>query len=458
MRRAPVRIRTFIVGTLLVLVVAPTVAGGAAWLIERDRQQARVDRRLDAAVAFLTAHQTSLGQPETVRAFAAELDRLDLLAQVVLATTRPPSKRVVFATPDFAKAEKAGRPELSGASAEPGGFRVDAQRSVPIGTRKVPATLALDLYYRPTSRTARALAAVVTAVLVLLLGLAAAAWVTGRWVVAPLARLSDQVDGIAGGDLAVAVPHSGIREVENVARAVDGMAAALGESAQRRTEADDARRFLVTSVAHDLRTPLFALRGHLQAIAAGLGDPASHLARAEARADALDRLVGNLFAYARDDYAQPVSQLEDVAVADLVREVASALEHSARLAGNTLELEGDATLAVTVDRDRARRALTNVVDNAVRHSPPGEAIRVEWAASDGSVEVTVRDRGPGIDAPILPHVFEPGIRGERAPADDGAGLGLAIAKRLLEHQGATIAAANGDDGGAVVRVVLRRSR
>lgn len=448
-RRLPIRIRTFIFGTLLVLVVVPTLAGGAAWVLERDRQEAGVDRRLDAAVAFLTAHPASLGQQENGRAFTAELDRLDLLAQVVLATTSPPAKRVVYVSPAFAQAAKGV-----------GGSRVDDRRAVSIGTRKAPATLALDLYHRPTSRTARALAAVVTAVLVLLLGLAAAAWLTGRWIVAPLARLSDQVDGIAGGDLAIAVPHSGIREVENVARAVDGMAAALGESAQKRTEAEDARRFLVTSVAHDLRTPLFALRGHLQAMGAGLGDAALHLSRAEARADALERLVGNLFAYARDDYEQPVSRLDDVAVADLVREVVSGLEHSARVAGNTFELDGDATLAVTVDRDRLRRALTNVVDNAVRFSPPGAPVRLDWTAQDGSVEILVRDRGPGIDAAILAHVFEPGIRGAApsADADDGAGLGLAIAKRLLEHQGATIAAANDADGGALVQIVLRRAR
>ena len=90
------------------------------------------------------------------------------------------------------------------------------------------------------------------------------------------------------------------------------MTAALGETAQRRAEADEARRFLVTSIAHDLRTPLFALRGHLQAIGSRLGSPAVHLERAEARADALERLVGNLFAYTRDDYAQPAPRLEAV--------------------------------------------------------------------------------------------------------------------------------------------------
>ena len=148
------------------------------------------------------------------------------------------------------------------------------------------------------------------------------------------------------------MPRSRIGEVANVAQAVEGMTAALGESAQRRAEADEARRFLVTSIAHDLRTPLFALRGHLQAIGSRLGDPGMHLERAEARADALERLIGNLFAYTRDDYEQPAPRLEDVAVGELLQEVAAGLEHAARLGDNTFDLDGDAILGVRVDRDR----------------------------------------------------------------------------------------------------------
>jgi signal transduction histidine kinase len=279
-------------------------------------------------------------------------------------------------------------------------------------------------------------------------------------MVAPLARLSSQVDKVAGGDLTIAVPRSRIGEIANIAQAVEGMTDALGETAQRRAEADEARRFLVTSVAHDLRTPLFALRGHLQAIGTRLGDPVVHLERAEARADALERLIGNLFAYTRDDYAQPAPQLEAAAVADLLHEVAAGLEHTTRLRNNAFDLDGDRTLAVIVDRDRLKRALTNILDNALRYSPPAAPIRLTWAATDQStVEITVRDEGPGIDPDLLPHIFEPGIRGTPAAgnADGGAGLGLTIAKRLLEHQHATLTVQNHPTGGAAITLALQRA-
>jgi signal transduction histidine kinase len=279
-------------------------------------------------------------------------------------------------------------------------------------------------------------------------------------MVAPLARLSTQVDKVAGGDLTIAVPRSRIGEIANIAQAVEGLTAALGETAQRRAEAEEARRFLVTSVAHDLRTPLFALRGHLQAIRTRLGNPGVHLERAEARADALERLIGNLFAYTRDDYAQPAPQLESVPVADLLHGVVSGLEHATRLRNNTFDLDGDQTLEVIVDRDRLKRALTNILDNAVRYSPPGDPIHLCWAAADRStVQITVQDHGPGIHPDLLPHIFEPGIRGTPAAGshDNGAGLGLAIAKRLLEHQRATLTIENQPTGGAVVTLTLQRA-
>ncbi len=147
-------------------------------------------------------------------------------------------------------------------------------------------------------------------------------------------------------------------------------------------------------------------------------------------------------------------------VAGLLREVAGGLEHTTRLRNNTFELEGDQTLTVIVDRDRLKRALTNILDNALRYSPPGAPIHLTWAATDQStVQIVVRDHGPGIDPDLLPRVFEPGIRGTPAASsdDNGAGLGLTIAKRLFEHQHATLTARNEPTGGAVVTLTLRRA-
>jgi signal transduction histidine kinase len=453
MRRAPIRIRAFLLGTILVLLLLPTLAASAAWLIETHRQQQRIDHRLDAAVTYLTAHR--MQEQASVQGFARLLNRLDLFAQ--LATVGPSGKNRLFVSPAIAQGQ--APPETTAAikAASLPSSMADDHELIPTGSGTFLLT---DLYYWPASNATPALAALITGISVLLAGLAVAVWLAGRWMVTPLTRVSGQVDKVAGGDLTIAVPRSRIAEIANIAQAVEGMTAALGETAQRRAEADEARRFLITSIAHDLRTPLFALRGHLQAIRSRLGNPALHLERAEARADALERLIGNLFAYTRDDYTQPALQLEAVPVADLLQEVAAGLEHTTRLHDNTIDLDGDQTLGVVVDRDRLKRALTNILDNALRYSPTGAPIQLSWAAlGESAVQITVQDHGPGIDPDLLPHIFEPGIRGTPATGspDNGAGLGLTIAKRLLEHQHATLTVHNQPTEGAVVSLTLQRA-
>jgi signal transduction histidine kinase len=463
MKQPPIRIRTFILGTVLLLLVLPTVTGGGAWLIERSHQQAGIERRLNSSVAYVTSHRTEMQEPAAVRGLARLLNRLDLLAQLVMVS--PTEKRPLYVSPALERGQSGRSVKTAAAAgAEISASRADERRLIPVAASKsksqARATLIADLYYRPASRATRALAALLSGVVILLAGLAVAVWLAGRWMVAPLGRLSAQVDKVAGGELTIAVPRSRISEIANIAQAVEGMTDALGETAQRRAEADEARRFLVTSIAHDLRTPLFALRGHLQAIGSRLGNPAVHLERAEARADALERLIGNLFTYTRDDYAQPAPQLEAVPVADLLQEVAAGLEHTTRLQDNSFDLNGDQALGVIVDRDRIKRALTNILDNALRYSPPGAPIHLRWAAADEStVRITIQDHGPGIDPDLLPHIFEPGIRGTPAAgsADSGAGLGLTIAKRLLEHQHATLTLHNQPTGGARASLALQRA-
>jgi signal transduction histidine kinase len=462
MRRTPIRIRTFILCTVVVLLLLPTLTGGAAWLIERNHQQGGTEKRLNTAFAYLTSHRTRMGGRASVQGFARLLNRLDLVAQLVL--VGPSSKSQLYVSPSLAQEQGAKPPPGNGAAAPPAQASTtwtrDRQRLIAVGPPKSQLNLVADLYYRSPSHATQALVALLSGFVVLLAGLAVAVWLAGRWMVAPLARLSAQVDKVAGGDLTIAVPGSRIGEIANIAQAVEGMTDALGETAQRRGEAEEARRFLVTSIAHDLRTPLFALRGHLQAIGTQLGDPAVHLERAEARADALERLIGNLFAYTRDDYGQPAPQLEAAQVADLLHEVAAGLEHTTRLRDNAIDLGGDQALRVIVDRDRLKRALTNILDNALRYSPQGAPVQLSWAAVDEStVQITVQDHGPGIHLNLLPHVFEPGIRGTPAAgsADGGAGLGLTIAKRLLEHQHATLSVHNQPTGGAVVTLTLQRA-
>jgi signal transduction histidine kinase len=229
---------------------------------------------------------------------------------------------------------------------------------------------------------------------------------------------------------------------------MQGMAGALGAALDASAAAERDRRFLVTAIAHDLRTPLFTLRGSLEALERGLGD-GRYLGLAQDRATHLDRLVTDLFAFSRLEYAHDAAEWADVDVAALAREVAAALSgtHDVRVAAG-----GADRAIVRGDPEALQRVLTNLLDNALRH---GRArVDVTTARANGDVTVEVVDDGPGFDEADLPHVFEPLFRGDRARSGAHAGLGLAIARRLARAHGGDVDAANAAGGGAQLTVRL----
>jgi two-component system, OmpR family, sensor kinase len=161
------------------------------------------------------------------------------------------------------------------------------------------------------------------------------------------------------------------------------------------------------------------------------------------------------------DGHQPL-RLRRVDLADLMTEAIEPVRAQADAVGVELRLRADA-VTVDVDADRVRRAVTNVVDNAIRHGAGPVMIRA--TAGDSSVDVHIRDSGPGFPAAILPTAFEPFTRGTSpgtstgAGADDdsGTGLGLAIVKAIAEAHGGAVTAANDPAGGGHIRIALPRS-
>ena len=279
-----------------------------------------------------------------------------------------------------------------------------------------------------------------------------------RWVLQPLARLAADAERIAGGELDVEPLPTRAREVAQVGDALHGMARGLGDALRTSTAAEHERRFMVTAIAHDLRTPLFTLRGSLEALERGVGD-ARYLDRAQAKAAYLDRLVSDLFTFSRLEYARDAIAFEEVDVGALALRAAQDAEPMAAARGCALEVRGlGSALAVRGDADALLRVLTNLLDNAIRH---GRGRIVMGARREnGAVRLEIVDDGPGFAPDDLDHVFEPLFRSDRAraPATGGTGLGLAIARRLARAHGGDIEAANDPAGGARATVTLPAAR
>ncbi len=246
-------------------------------------------------------------------------------------------------------------------------------------------------------------------------------------VLRPVGRLTETVERIrATGDLSAPIETPGHDEISRLGQAFAAMTAALDESA-------GAQRRLVADASHELRTPLTSLITNLELLAEQPDDPSAPALAAAALAEAgeLRGLVNDLVELARDGQAS--FHIEDVRL-DLVAERVAA-RAAGRAPGLRYELDFQPTL-VRGDPDALERAIGNLVDNALKWSPPDGRIRI--AAVGGKVEVS--DDGPGITADDLPYIFDRFYRSAQARALPGSGLGLAIVRRIADMHHGTVEA------------------
>ncbi|MFE4637678.1 sensor histidine kinase [Streptomyces sp. NPDC056773] len=278
------------------------------------------------------------------------------------------------------------------------------------------------------------------------------AGVAGLWVartgLRPVDELTGAVEHIARTeDLTVRIPDEGDDEIARLSRSFNSMTAALASSQERQAQ-------LIADAGHELRTPLTSLRTNIELLArseeTGRAIPPEDrkelLASVKAQMTELASLIGDLQELSRPDAAAP-GPLGVVAL----HEIAGAALSRARLRGPELEFDSDlAPWYVRGEAAALERAVVNVLDNAVKFSPPGGAVTVSLRAG----ELTVRDRGPGIPADDLPHVFERFWRSPSARSLPGSGLGLSIVARTVQRAGGTAALRAPADGGPGTEAVL----
>jgi signal transduction histidine kinase len=286
--------------------------------------------------------------------------------------------------------------------------------------------------------------------------LAIVVWLVGLPVLRPLAELSRAAEGMAGGDLNVRLrAASPVREIAEVSSALVETGAALQRSLAEQTALEEDRRLFFAAVAHDLRTPLFMLRGYLRGLQLGVATTpekvTQYVVACSTQAEALERRIADLFAFTCVEYLDREPQREPLELGSLLRETVAAARPPAATKFIALDLNGPATPCnVLGDQRLLVRAVESLLDNAVRHTPEGGRIVVRWRERAGKAEFEIEDTGPGITAHDLPHLFTPLYRGEdsRNRKTGGAGLGLTIARRILRVHGGDLMASNAPAGGA----------
>ncbi|MGA2547194.1 MAG: HAMP domain-containing sensor histidine kinase [Rectinemataceae bacterium] len=290
-----------------------------------------------------------------------------------------------------------------------------------------------------------------------LLALVAIVFSLGVLVATQLARavlkLERAAGRIAAGDFETAVSVRGIREIEDLARAMDGMRRALSEDRDQRA------RFLA-AVSHDLRTPLTSIGGYLEAVDDGLAsDPATleryvRIMRGKTRL--LETRIGGLLDFARMETEEWRMGFESVELRPFLEGLAREAREDAVLMGRRFEADLYASddLRLPIDRSLLSRAFENVISNALHYTPEGGLVRLSTRPREGVLCIDVDDEGPGIPASERERVFEPFYRGSSAREGEGSGLGLYIARSILRGHGWEIEAGESPLGGGRVSVLI----
>lgn len=281
-------------------------------------------------------------------------------------------------------------------------------------------------------------------------GLVVSYFLSGN-ITRPLRQLSQAAEKIRQGDLKQEVPADTQDEVGQLAEVFNQMSAELAANESNRQE-------LLANIAHELKTPLAVLQGHLESMLDGVEEPApDKLFSMQEEVMRLTRLVGDLRDLSLAQVHRLELHLQPVDLDEKVERAADMLEPL--LEEKRLHFVKNMAPSLPVrqlDPDRVNQILYNLITNAIRYTHPGTAILLQTEAAGKRVRLTIADEGPGIAPEDMDHIFEQFYRGDKSRnrASGGSGIGLSLAKSFVEAQGGTITARNRKEGGAEFVVEL----
>ncbi len=327
-------------------------------------------------------------------------------------------------------------------------FTHDGERYTAVITGQKPrrwqAAIA-TLSMQPTVLLAVLLLAVVLSLLVSI--------AIARYLALPLKSLAATGRRLGFGDLRARAGPAFERRGDEIA----DFATAFDQMAERIENLVKSHKLLLRDVSHELRSPLARAQAAVSlARQRTVPEVGGEFDRIDVEIARLDALIGKLLLYSRADMAVSATIRRRVDITGLVQDIVADAAIEARRGNRRIELDCHRHACVSGDAELLCSALENVVRNAVHHSPPGSSIDVAVnGCRNFTCAVEVRDRGPGVPDESLADIFEPFVRLESARGGSGgAGIGLAIARRVVERHGGEIVARNAAGGGLIVRIVL----
>lgn len=282
-------------------------------------------------------------------------------------------------------------------------------------------------------------------------------------IIRPLSVLRKAAKQIKQGELDFQVGVSGKDEIGQLGIAFEEMRIQLQESIRVQLQYEENRKELISNISHDLKTPLTAIQGYVDGILDGVADTPEknrkYMRTIAVKTQELDRLIEELFLYSKLDLNKLPFNFERVDIGAYLQDWAEELHFDMEKKGIRFTASIDVTpgTVVSVDRDKLKRTISNIMENCVKYmDKPEKTIRFQAEGTPEAIVFAVTDNGRGIEPEALPHIFERFYRAEqsRNANTGGSGLGLAIAKQIVEGHGGEIRTESSIGVGTTVRIVL----
>jgi two-component system sensor histidine kinase BaeS len=282
----------------------------------------------------------------------------------------------------------------------------------------------------------------------MLIALILGSWLS-RSLTHPIRDLTTATRALASGKLEQQVPVRSKDELGELAESFNQMSADLAR-------ANQSRRQMTADIAHDLRNPLTVIGGYLESLQDGKLKPTPERFKImQAEVQHLQHLVDDLRILSLADAGELSIHKQPVIIKELLKKTALTYQHQAQELGIQIKVDIESNLPeIQIDLERMEQVLGNLVSNALRYTPEGGEISLSAKQSKGSLVVSIKDNGSGISPDVLPHIFERSYRGDTSRSGNESGLGLAIAKSIVELHGGNIRAES-DETGAEFFITLK---
>jgi signal transduction histidine kinase len=293
-------------------------------------------------------------------------------------------------------------------------------------------------------------------------------WLMSRSIIRPLRRLTHAANQIQEGRLDFTIEPTGRDEIGRLCIAFEEMRAKLKQSVDTQLQYEENRKQLVSHISHDLRTPVTAIKGYVEGILDGIADSPEktekYLRTIYSKAVDLEKLIDELFLFSKLDLKRLPFDFEATELLPFMEDVIG--EFRFQLEQKAIELKLEARIPrearVILDREKMKRVIVNILDNALKYMDepePEGRINVRLLEDKGSYTIRIEDNGRGIQPEALPYIFEQFYRADASRSQDtgGSGLGLAIAKQIVEEHGGRIGAESITGQGTVIWIALKQA-